>query len=109
MNKTTLIEPSIADAMKAIEAAGDLPLRTRTHMLCSLRQICLALDKTPETVPARWSAIKIVVHGLHHARVGSNQKTLANHKSNARAALLWFADEKDVPKMGPPLSAAWVS
>jgi integrase len=109
MNEITLIEPSIADAMKAIETAETLPAPRRMHWLCSLRQIAKALNKPPETIPARWSAIKNAVHGLHPAQVATNPKTLANHKSNARAALLWFAGEKGLPKRGVPLSAGWAS
>jgi integrase len=35
------------------------------------------------------------------------EKTLANHKSNVRAALSWFATEENVPSRGAPLSEAW--
>jgi len=86
-----LLEPSFADAAKAIESAADLPARTRSHWLCSLRQIAKAMDKPMEIIPARWTAIRFAVGRLHHARVGANAKTLANHKSNVRVALLWFA------------------
>jgi Phage integrase family len=34
-------------------------------------------------------------------------KTLANHRSNAKAALLWFAKEKEVLQHGVALSPAW--
>lgn len=109
MTKTLLIEPSIADAMQAIVAAASLRSNIKTHMLCSLRQICRALDRPPETVPGRWSAINAAVYHLHPARVGWNPKTLANHKSNARAALLWFADERNAPKTGVPLTTEWTT
>ena len=107
MTQTSLLEPSIADAIKAIEGARDLPAGKRTHWSCSLRQICVYLDKSPKVVPARWSAINSAVHRLHYARVGATPKTLANHKSNARAALLWFANEMNVSKVGTPLLPAW--
>ena len=38
MNETTLLEHSIADVLKAIEAATDLAASKRTHWSCSLRQ-----------------------------------------------------------------------
>ena len=47
------------------------------------------------------------VKALHHARVRTTPKTLANHKSNVRAALLWFANEAGVPKVGVRLTAEW--
>ena len=46
---------------------------------------------------------------LHHARVGVTAKTLANHKSNVRAALRWFGKEHDVPQRGARLSAEWAT
>jgi len=107
MTEITLLEPSIADAIKAIEAATDVPRSKRVHWACSLRQTCAYVDKPPETVAARWKAICVAVHSLHHARVGATPKTLANHKSNARAALLWFADAENFSKVGIPLLLAW--
>jgi hypothetical protein len=67
------------------------------------------LNRPPDIVPARRSGIKNAVHELHAARVGANAKTLANHKSNVRAALLWFAGEKNLPKSGAPLMSAWAA
>jgi hypothetical protein len=107
MTKTTLLEPSIADALTAIETATDLSASKKTHLSCSLRQICTYLNRPPDIVPARWSGIKNAVYELHAARLGANPKTLANHKSNVRAALLWFAQEKNLPKAGAPLMPAW--
>ena len=107
MKDTTLLEPSIADAIRAIGTAADLPARQRSQWCCSLRQTCVYLNRPPEAVPGRWSAIKNAVHNLHAARVGANPKTLANHKSNARAALLWFGKEKNVAIWGAPLTAPW--
>ena len=109
MSETELLEPSFADALSAIEKAADLPVRTRSHWTCSLRQIAKAIDKPAEIIPARWTAVRFVIGRLHHARIGSNQKTLANHKSNVRAALLWFAGEKGVPSRGMAFAADWAS
>jgi hypothetical protein len=107
MTETALLEPSFADAAAAIEAATDLPVRTRSHWLCSLRQTARMMDRPMESIAARWTAARFPIGRLHHARVGANPKTLANHKSNARAALLWFAAEQDVPSRGMPLTPAW--
>ena len=109
MTEKTLLEPSIAGVLKAIETATDLPASKKTHWSCSLRQICVYLNRPLEIVPARWSGIKNAVYELHAARVGANAKTLANHKSNVRAALLWFAEEKNLPKSGAPLMPAWAA
>jgi hypothetical protein len=46
---------------------------------------------------------------LHHARVGVTAKTLANHRSNLRAALRWFAKRHDMTQYGMRLSADWMA
>ena len=106
MTATTLLEPSFADVAMAIERAVDLPARIRSHWLCSLRQVAKALDK-PLEIPARWTAARFAIDRLHHARAGSNPKTLANHKANARAALRWFAEKEHLPSRGVPLTDEW--
>jgi integrase len=107
MTETNLLEPSFADAAKAIENAATLPVRTKSQWLCSLRQIAKAMDKPMVIIPARWTSARFAVGRLHHARVGANAKTLANHKSNVRAALKWFGNEQDVPNRGMPLTSDW--
>ncbi len=109
MTKITLLEPSIADALTAIEGAIDLPASKKTHWSCSLRQICIGIGRPPENIPGRWSGVNSAVQQLHHARVGCNPKTLSNHKSNLRAALAWFAGIKNLPKRGTPLSPVWAA
>ncbi len=107
MSTVTLHEPSFADVSGAIESDSGLPEAKRRHWSCSLRQIAKALNKPMETIPARWTAVHFPIDRLHHARVGMTSKTLANHKSNVRAALHWFAGERDVPARGAPLSTEW--
>ena len=85
----------------------DLPASKKTHWSCSLRQICVYLNRPADIVKARWSGIKNAVYELHAARLGANPKTLANHKANVRAALLWFAKEEGLPKSGAPLLPYW--
>jgi integrase len=109
MTGITVIELSIADVLKAIEEAPDLPASKKTHWSCSLRQICIGIGRPPESIAGRWSAVNSPIQQLHHARVGCNPKTLANHKANARAALLWFAGLKSLPKRGSVLSPSWAS
>ena len=104
-----MLEPSIADVLKAIEEATDLSVSKMTHWSCSLRQICIGIGRPPESVPGRWSGVNRAIQKLDHARIGCNHKTLSNHKSNARAALLWFAGVKNVCKFGTPLLAPWAA
>jgi hypothetical protein len=103
----TLVETSFADAIRAIEAASDLPDHLRQHWPCSLRRIGDGLDRPPELVPARWTSIRQPVEKLHHARMELTFKTLANHKANVRAALRWLAGEKGLPTRGAPLDERW--
>ena len=104
---TPLLEPSFAALIAAVEQAADLPVQTRRHWLCSVRQVAKWLDRPPAEIPARWNAIRMSVRQLHHARVRVTAKTFANHKSNVRAALRWFGNEHGVPQMGARLTPEW--
>jgi integrase len=104
---TTLFEPSFVDLIAEIERSRELSDDRRRHWVCSLRQIGEGLDRPLAVIPARWSAIRIAVGQLHHARLGVRAKTLANHKANVKAALRWFAKEHDLPQHGACLSAEW--
>jgi integrase len=104
---TTLLEASFSDLISAIEQAKDLSEQTRRHWACSLRQIAKWLNRPPAVIPARRQAVSISMAQLHHARVGVTSKTLANHKSNVRAAMHWFTKASDVPQRGVRLSADW--
>jgi integrase len=103
------IEPTFSVAMTAIEDAADLSASVKRHWVCSLRQIAKWLDRPVEVTPARWTAIRLPVGQLHHARLGVTAKTVANHKSNVAAALRWFGKEHNVPSRGVALSAEWAT
>lgn len=103
----TALEPSFADAIMAIAAATDLPQQIRRHWCSSLAGIAKAFDQPLEHIPARYSAVRARMAALHHVPLNWTAKTLANHKSNAKAALLWFAKEKEVLQHGVSLSQAW--
>ena len=92
------MSPPSPTLIAAIEQAAELSEQTRRHWVCSLRQIAKWLDRPAEIIPARWTSVRMPVSQLHHARVGVTAKTLANHKSNVRAALRWFGKEHDVPR-----------
>src|SRR5713226_1284277 len=87
MTEIITLEPTFADAIKTIAAATDLPEQTRRHWCSSLAGIARAFDQPPEVIPARYSAVRARMAGLHHMPLGWVPKTLANHKSNAKAAL----------------------
>jgi integrase len=107
MTNQRLLEPSFADAIKAIEQATDLSPQQRAQWGSALRQIAKALDKPIETLPARWTSARFNIDRLHPAVVGANPKTLANQKSNVKAALHWFGKEGEVAPRGVPLTSAW--
>jgi hypothetical protein len=107
MTETALLEPSFADAIAAIEKAVELTPSKRTHWICSLRRIAKALDRPPESIAARWVAVAHQVNQLHHVASGVEWKTLANHKSNAKAALIWFRNEHALPLRGASLNPEW--
>src|SRR5262252_772789 len=102
-----LIEPSFVDAIAIIAASDELPKQTQRHWTTSLRQIAKALDKPLEMIPARFGTVRADLARLHHLPTGLTLKTLRNHKSNVKSALLWLAKEKRIPKHGAPLTPAW--
>jgi integrase len=102
-----LIETSFVDAIAIIAASDELPKQTQCHWTTSLRQIAKALDKPLEVIPARLRAVRGDLARLHHAPTGLTLKTLRNHKSNVKSALLWLAREKGIPQHGAPLSPTW--
>jgi len=102
-----LIESSFVDAIAIIAVTDELPKQTQRHWTTSLRQIAKALDKPLEVIPARLSAVRADLARLHHLPTGFTRKTLQNHKSNVKSALLWLAREKRIPEHGAPLAPAW--
>lgn len=104
-----LIETSFADAIGIISTAPELPEQKRRHWPTSMRQIAKALGKPPEVIPAPYSAVRADLNNLHQVPAGLTAKTMQNHKSNAKAALLWLTREKGVPEHGAPLSPAWAA
>jgi hypothetical protein len=108
MSNTALtLEATFSEAITAITAAIDLPEEKRRHWRSSLTGIARAFDQPLEVIPARYSAVRARMAALHHVPLGCTAKTLANHRSNAKAALLWFAKEKDILPHGVPLLPAW--
>jgi hypothetical protein len=102
-----LIEHSFAEAIAIVAAADELGKQTQRHWATSLRQIAKALDKPPELIPARFGAVRADLTRLHHLPTGLTLKTLRNHKSNVKSALLWLARENRIPQYGAPLASAW--
>jgi hypothetical protein len=80
---------------------------SRSHWVCSLRQIAKALGRPPESLAARWGAVAQRINRLHHVGSGVEWKTLANHKSNAKAALHWYCKDNELPLRGTPLTEEW--
>lgn len=95
-----LLEPSLNDVVVAVTAAVGLSPSRRAHWICSIRQIGKALGVPLSTLAARWSALRPRVAQLHHRRAGIERKTLANHISNLKAAVLWFRGERGLPRRG---------
>lgn len=106
-DKQQILEPSFAEAISDIEAATSLASPTRRHLATSLRSVARAFDQPPETIPARYSAVRARLAALHHVPLGWEPKTLQNHKSNAKSALLWFCKEKRLQPEGTLLTPDW--
>src|SRR5271156_1476449 len=107
MSEKHSLELTFADALRAITVATNLPEQIGRHWRSSLAGIARAIDQPPELIQARYSAVRARMAALHHVPLDWTAKTLANHKSNSKAALIWFAKEKEVPRNGIALSPAW--
>lgn len=102
-----LIEPSLQDAIAMIAASEELPEHLKRHWATSLRQFAKAVDRPLEVIPARYSAVRNELAGWHHAPSGLTPKTVMNHRSNTKSALLYLSQEKGLPQYGAPLTAEW--
>jgi hypothetical protein len=102
-----LIEPSFHDAIAMIVASKELPEQLKRHWATSLRQFAKAVDRPLEVIPARYSAVRNDLASWHHAPSGLTPKTVMNHRSNTKRALLYLSQEKGLPEYGAPLTAVW--
>jgi hypothetical protein len=88
-----MIEPSFAEAITTITAAAELPQQRKAQWCSALRGLARCFNLPPESIPARFSAVRGRMQVLRHPPFGWTAKTLANTKANAKAALLWFRRE----------------
>jgi len=107
MTDTIALEPNWQDLIQAVTNAAGLPPQKRRHWLTSLNSVAKAFDQPPAVIPARYSAVRARMAALHHATFDWAPQTLANHRSNVKAALLWFAKERNLPQHGVALLPAW--
>jgi hypothetical protein len=100
-----LIEPSFRDAIAMIAAAVELPESQQRHWTTSLRQFAKSMNRPLEVIPARYSAVRNDLSKWHVAPSGLTPKTVMNHRSNVKRALLFLSQEKGIPEHGAPLTA----
>jgi integrase len=103
----SLIEPSFQDAIEMIAAAEELPAQLKRHWTTSLRQFAKATDRPLKVIPARYSAVRNDLAKWHHVPSGLTSKTVMNHRSNTKRALLYLSQGKGIPEFGAPLTAEW--
>lgn len=102
-----LIEPSFKDAIAMIAASGELSAQRKLHWTTSLRQFAKATNRPLEVIPARYSAVRNDLANWHHAPCELTPKTVSNHRSNTKGALLYLSREKGLPQHGAPLTPEW--
>ena len=56
---------------------------------------------------ARYSAVRNDLANWHHVPSGLTPKTVMNHRSNTKRALLYLSQAKGIPEHGAPLTADW--
>ena len=99
-----LIEPSFRDAIAMIVASEELPREVKLHWPTSLRQFAKAMGRPLEVIPARYSAVRNDLAKWHHAPSGLSPKTVMNHRSNTKRALLYLSHEKGLPSVRCPIN-----
>lgn len=100
-------ELSLSDVIRLVEADPDLPVDRKRNWLSSLRRIAAGIGRPPVSIPARLTSLRHPMRRLNAARMGIEPKSLANHRSNVRAAVLHVMKVTDAPSRGAPLSPAW--
>ena len=68
--KHSALEPTFAEAMRAITVATNLSEQIRRHWRSSLAGIAKAFDQPPKLIPARYSAVRARMAALHHVPLG---------------------------------------
>ena len=106
-NMREMIEPTFAQAIEAITAAAELPNQTKAQWCSALRGLARCFNLPLESIPARYSAVRARMLALRSPPFEWTPKTLANIKSNAKAALLWFRREEGLGSDGVPMTSAW--
>lgn len=107
MSVSVSIEPSFAVAAATIAASSELSGPVRREWCSALRCLARHFQQPMETIPARYSAVRARMAALHPVPAGCAPKTLANTRSNAKAALLWFRKEEGLLADGVALTPAW--
>lgn len=101
------LDPTLADALAAIDQDMSLSKSARDGWCCSLRRIAKLLQRDPCQLPARLGALRYGIARLHHAQSGISRKTLQNHVANLKAAVRHFASVKRLSGRGIPLAPDW--
>jgi hypothetical protein len=108
MSKTPeTIEPTFAKAIEAIAASAELPKQTRAQWCSALRGLARCFNLPAESIPARYSAVRGRILALRSPPFDWTPKTLANTKSTAKTALLWFRREEGLGSDGVPMTRDW--
>jgi integrase len=106
-NTVKALEPTFADAIQEVMANAELTVPTRQQWCSALRSLARCLGRPVESIPARFSAIRNSLLALRYPPFGWTGKTLANVKSNAKSALVWFGRKQGLTRDGVPMAAAW--
>ena len=81
--------PSLADLIARIEAAKELPLRTRQNWIWALRAIARAADNKPAAVPAHPEYVRTALERAAPAASGMTRPSWNNARSLTGKALDW--------------------
>lgn len=101
------LEPSLADLLEAIAGDATLAAAKKAAWCCSVRKIASWLEREPDQLIARLSALRFGIARLHHVRLGVARKTRQNHVANLRSAVRHFKREEGLSGRGVAMTPQW--
>ena len=105
----SLLEPTLADVLAAIEQDASLPKPRRDSLCCSIRRVAKFLERDLAQLPARPGALRYGIARLHHAQLGVSRKTLRNHLANLKSAVRRFAGLERLSGRGIAFNPPWTA
>jgi integrase len=98
---------TMADVISRLENDTSLKPSRRRDLASAVRRTCELFNRIPEQLQADVGVLRYAFASINAARAGVSDKTMANLRSNALAALRHVRDDLGVSSKKTALSEAW--